>query len=64
VTLKVKVQAKVSTKKGKDYKTLYVAIPSSVAELLRINEGDILWVTITTVDVGGQKKQAVAYFKP
>ncbi len=50
-------------KKGGTYKTLYIVIPSDVAKLLNIKEGDELNMTITDIEVEGTKRKALIYYK-
>jgi len=61
--LRVRVRASTSRKGGKEYKTLYVVIPSDVAKLLGIEEGDELNLTITELEINGVKKRALVYYK-
>jgi len=61
---KVKVQAKVTPKAGKIYKTLYIAIPSAFASILKIKEGEYLEVTINDVKINGKTIRALIYYKP
>lgn len=63
ISLKAKVWAKKTTKQGKIYRTLYVVIPSPIAEGLNINEGDILKVTVKQVEINGRKVNAIIYYK-
>ncbi len=63
ISLKAKVWAKKTTKQGKTYKTLYVLIPSPIAETLNINEGDTLKVTIKQVEINGKTVNAIIYYK-
>ncbi|MEM1528172.1 MAG: hypothetical protein QW196_08085 [Sulfolobales archaeon] len=62
--IKVKVQARVTkTRSGKEYKTFYVTVPSSIAEFLSLKEGDTLWCDIKTVNVNGGETKAIVYYK-
>ena len=61
--LKVRVRAIPSRKGGRTYKTLYIVIPSDVAKLLNIKEGDELNMTITDIEVEGTKRKALIYYK-
>jgi len=59
-----KVQAKKFKKRGREYRTLYISIPSSLAHALRIKEGDNLEVIVANVRVNGETKQGLFYYKP
>jgi len=61
---RVKVQAKITPKAGKIYKTLYIAVPSAYASLLRIKEGDYLEVTVSDIEINGRTIRALIYYKP
>jgi len=61
--LKVRVRTSTSRKGGKEYKTLYIVIPSNIAKLLGIKEGDELVMEVMEIEVGGEKKKALVYFK-
>lgn len=63
LTLKVRVLGRGSIKAGREYISLYVVIPSTIANLLKIEKGDILECTIQDINVNGRKVKAVIYFK-
>ena len=63
ISLKAKVWAKKMVKRDKIYKTLYILIPSPIAEALEIKEGDILRVTVKHVEIDGRKVNAIVYYK-
>ena len=55
------MRASTSRKGGRTYKTLYVVIPSDVAKLLNIKEGDELELAIVDIEIEGTKRKALAY---
>ena len=62
--IKVRVQSRVTkSRSGREYRSLFVTIPSSVAEFLSIREGDVLWCDVRTVDINGRQVRAVVYYK-
>lgn len=61
--LRVRVRASTSRKGGKEYKTLYIVIPSDIAKLLGIEEGDELNLEIMDIEIGGEKRKALVYYK-
>lgn len=60
----VRVLERVTVKKGKRYKTLYVRIPSDVAKSLRIRGGDVLMLVVDTVKINGRERPGLIYYKP
>ena len=62
--LRVRVRASTSRKGGREYKTLYVVIPSDIAKLLGIEEGDELYLEVTEIEIDGERKKALIYYKP
>ena len=64
IKLKAKVWAKKIVRGSKEYKTLYIAIPSPIAEELGIKEGDVLKIIVKRIEVNGKEVNAVIYYKP
>lgn len=60
----VRVLERITIKKGKKYRTLYVHIPSDIADSLRIKKGDVLTLLINTVKIDNEEKLGLIYYKP
>ena len=62
--IKVRVQSRVTkSRSGREYRTLFVTIPSNIAEFLSISEGDTLWCDVRSIDINGRQVRAVVYYK-
>lgn len=59
----VKVVARRIRRDGKEYETLYVRIPRSVAKALGIKSGEKLVLAIKNIEINGRQKQALVYYK-
>lgn len=59
----VKVVARRMRRDGKEYETLYIRIPRSVAKALGIKSGDNLVLLVKNIEVDGRQKPALVYYK-
>ena len=59
----MKVQAKVTRKSGKEYRNLYLTIPSAYARLLGISEGDVMEVTVIETEIADKRIKGLFYYK-
>ena len=63
MSFQVRVIARKSKYKGKEYPTYYVNVPAALAKLLKIGENDFLNCTITEVTINGKRVKALIYWK-
>lgn len=63
MSIQVKVTARKSSYKGREYLTYYVNIPSAFAKLLKVRKDDILNCTIADVNINGKTVKALIYYK-
>lgn len=60
---RVKVQARVTKRQGREYITYQVTLPKPIVEALNIREGDELECIIKEVPINGETKIAIVFYK-
>lgn len=61
--MRVRVIAKKTKRRNKEYETLYVRIPRTIANALGLKSGSTLRLIIRNVEVNGKQRLALVYFK-